>query len=771
MKKLLITIAGILFLYNYESKAQTISTIAGNGISGYTGDGGASTSAQLNAPYGTRFDASGNMYIADALNHRIRKINTNGIITTIAGTGVTGYSGDGGPATAAQLYRPTDIAIDATGNMYISDEFNHCIRKIDTLGIISTFAGTGGVAGYSGDGGAATAAQIYNPNTISIDVNGNIYISDYMSEVIRKVNTSGIITTIVGNGSQGYSGDGGQATSASLYEPCKVVFDNSGNLYFADEYNLAVRKVDTSGIITTVAGNGTAGYSGDGGAATLASINYCEYIQIDGAGNLYIADKLNNVIRKVDNSGIITTVVGNGNQGYSGNGGLATSASLYWPEAITFDITGNMYISDWGNNAIRKVTVSSSPCTSLNVVTISGDTNICAGDSIALTASGASAYSWSANAGGSSSAVVAVNPSAYTIYSVTGIDSNGCITNPTSFTVNVTNGCVWPGDADENLVVDMFDLLTIGLEYGKTGAARSSVTNTWQGYKCTNWTDTLLINGKNAKYADCNGDSTVDLNDTLAVVLNYNQSHAARMGQVNHVQTTNPDIYLTFNKNTYVAGDVVVAYVNMGSNSNVQNNFYGTSFTINYDASNVVSGSESFVFNNSWIGNTNQSLHLSKIFSSQGVIDAAIVRTNHTDATGYGQIATLSFTLKNNISNTSVNFTVNNGVKVNHSSNQLTLSTGTDSVAVVTAGINSLSLNNNISIYPNPSSNMVTIEVLNATENCTYKAYNTLGQEVKSGNLTQTTNQINVQDLTNGVYNIVVSQKDKTSTSKIIVQK
>src|ERR1700741_118902 len=194
MKKLLITIAGILFLYNYESKAQTISTIAGNGISGYTGDGGASTSAQLNAPYGTRFDASGNMYIADALNHRIRKINTNGIITTIAGTGVTGYSGDGGAATAAQLSRQTDIAIDATGNMYISDEFNHCIRKIDTLGIISTFAGTGGVAGYSGDGGAATAAQIYNPNTISIDVNGNIYISDYTSEVIRKVNTSGIIT-------------------------------------------------------------------------------------------------------------------------------------------------------------------------------------------------------------------------------------------------------------------------------------------------------------------------------------------------------------------------------------------------------------------------------------------------------------------------------------------------------------------------------------------------------------------------------------------------
>jgi type IX secretion system substrate protein/NHL repeat-containing protein len=351
MKKSLFILASALLLV-YNVKAQIITTIAGNGTGGYLGDGGPATAAELHGAYGTRFDAAGNLYIGDALNNRIRKVNTNGVITTFAGTGVASFSGDGGAATAASFSRPTDIVIDAAGNIYISDEENYCIRKINTAGIISTYAGMGGMSGYSGDGGQATAAMLTNPSTISIDGHGNIYVSDYVNSVIRKVTPAGIISTIAGGGS---GGDGGQATAASLNSPCKVAFDNAGNFYIADEYNQAVRKVNSIGIISTVAGNYSAGYSGDGGQATAASINYCEYIQVDGLGNLYIADKLNNVVRKVNTTGIITTIVGTSTAGYTGDGGPCLSATLDYPEAITFDVSGNMYVTDWYNNAIRKI--------------------------------------------------------------------------------------------------------------------------------------------------------------------------------------------------------------------------------------------------------------------------------------------------------------------------------------------------------------------------------------------------------------------------------
>ena len=358
-KSLLFIVTGAMLCCASAIKSQTITTVAGNGSGGFIGDGGQATSAEINGAYGTCFDVSGNMYIADALNHRIRKVSTSGIITTIGGTGVAGYSGDGGQATLAKLYRPTDIAIDAAGNLYISDELNLVIRKISTAGIISTYAGTG-VSGYAGDGGQATAAQLTRTNTVSIDHLGNIYIGLYQSNVIRKVSTSGIITTIAGNGASGYSGDGGQATAATLNQPCKAVVDNVGNIYISDEFNLVIRKITAStGIITTIAGNGSAGYGGDGGAATAASINYCEYIQLDAADNLYIADKTNNRIRKVNTTGIISTIVGTGAQGYSGDGGPALSATLHGPEGITFDANGNMYFTDWYNNAIRKVT---NPC-------------------------------------------------------------------------------------------------------------------------------------------------------------------------------------------------------------------------------------------------------------------------------------------------------------------------------------------------------------------------------------------------------------------------
>jgi PKD repeat protein len=429
----------LAFAFYLTSNAQIITTVAGNGTAGFLGDGGAATAAELHSAYGTCFDAAGNLYIADALNNRIRVVNTAGIISTYAGTGTAGYSGDGGQATAAKLSRPTDLACDAAGNLYISDEVNNVVRKITTTGIISTYGGTG-VSGYTGDGGQATAAELSYVNTLSIDNVGNIYISLYQNNVIRKIATTGIITTIAGNGTAAYTGNGGQATAASLNEPCKPIVDNNGNLYIADEYNFAIRKVTAStGIITTIAGTGVNGYSGDGGQATAAKISDCEQIRLDASGNLYIADKANNRVRKVDATGIITTIVGTGTAGYTGDGGLATAAEINLPQAIIFDANGALYFTDGSNNCVRKV---SSPCP----VSFSGVTSICSGTGTILTASGASSYTWSANAGSATTNTVNVSPTSNTTYTVSSSGATCVGTNTITVSVTTTPTLVVSGD-------------------------------------------------------------------------------------------------------------------------------------------------------------------------------------------------------------------------------------------------------------------------------------------------------------------------------------
>ncbi len=299
-------------------------------------------------------DASGNLYIAEQANNRIRKISASGIISTVAGNGSFGFSGDDGVATSASLYYPTHVAVDASGNLYIADQGNNRIRKVSPSGIISTVAGNGS-AGFSGDGGLATAASLYRPQGVAVDALGNLYIADISNQRIRKVNTSGIISTVAGIGSFGFSGDGGSATAASLHNPSGVAVDASGNLYIADYSNYRIRKVNTSGIISTVAGNSSYGFSGDGGSATAARLNNPIGVAVDASGNLYIADENNNRIRKVSPSGIISTVAGNGISGFSGDGGAATAASLNYPRGVVVDGSGNLYIADKDNYRIRKV--------------------------------------------------------------------------------------------------------------------------------------------------------------------------------------------------------------------------------------------------------------------------------------------------------------------------------------------------------------------------------------------------------------------------------
>jgi hypothetical protein len=347
------------FVSSVYGGSYIITTTAGTGTAGYSGDGDQATSAKINQPFCMAFDASGNLYFADGSNYRIRKINTSGVISTVAGTGVAGFSGDGGLATSAKLNYPHGIAIDILGNIYFTDLINRCVRKINTSGIISTIAGTG-TQGYSGDGGLATLAQLDSPFDVAVDTSGNIYISDHANHRVRRVNTAGVISTVAGTGVAGFSGDGGLATSAKLNYPWGVAIDALGNIYITDASNNRIRKINTSGVISTVAGTGVAGFSGDGGLATSAKLNSPFAITLDTFGNIFIAgsgQSNDSRARKIDTSGIITTFAGTGIDGFLGDGSNATLAQLNQPYGITVDITGNIYIADTLNNRIRKVII------------------------------------------------------------------------------------------------------------------------------------------------------------------------------------------------------------------------------------------------------------------------------------------------------------------------------------------------------------------------------------------------------------------------------
>jgi sugar lactone lactonase YvrE len=349
--------------FSYPNFPGMITTVAGNNFSGSgsgtSGDGGPATAAALLQVSDVVCDNAGNFYFTDGANtnYSIRKVDANGIVTRFAGNNTAGFSGDGGPATAAQLNYPQALAIDNSGNMLIADAVNRVIRRVDAAGIISTIAGIPGSFGYSGDGGPATAAQLASPAGMCVDLAGNIYFADVGRHVVRKIDVNGIITTVAGTaGTSGtFSGDGGPATAARLNGPFDVCLDPAGNLYIADKGNHAIRMVDPSGIITTVAGLGgflNSGSTGDGGLATLAKLNSPQSVCLDPIGNLYISDNSNNKIRMVNSAGIITSVVGSGQAAllgdgpdfYAGDYGYATAASIGDPRGI-FWINNKLYIA------------------------------------------------------------------------------------------------------------------------------------------------------------------------------------------------------------------------------------------------------------------------------------------------------------------------------------------------------------------------------------------------------------------------------------------
>jgi len=337
-----------------------INTVMGSSTATLLGDAGPANAAQLSNPIGLWFDSSHNLYIADSGFNRVREVTGGtgtGKINTLAGNGTPAWSGDGGLATSANLYAPFKAILDSSGNLYISDVSNQVVRMVSkSTGNITTFAGTNCCYGFAGDGGPANAAVLNHPVGLAFDSSGNLYIGDSNNHRIRMVAPNGIITTVAGNGNPGFSGDGGPATKAELNEPFGIAFDPYGNLFIADSANNRIRVLMTNGTITTVAGNGKAGYSGDMIPAIAAELNQPFDVAFDPYGNLYIADSNNFRIRKVTTSGTILTVGGGTGEGYSGDGFIGTNAKLNSASGVVVDSSNNVFIADSGNNVIRELT-------------------------------------------------------------------------------------------------------------------------------------------------------------------------------------------------------------------------------------------------------------------------------------------------------------------------------------------------------------------------------------------------------------------------------
>ncbi len=355
MKNKLYLLMCCIGMSGLTASAQIITTKAGQTTGGYSGDGGAATAAKLWAPAGVALDGAGNVYVADEYNNCIRKIAASGTISTVAGNDTAGYSGDSSAATAARLNHPTCVIVDAAGNLYIADKENDVIRKVSSAGIIYTIAGNG-MRGFGGDGDTATEAMLNRPTGLALDGNGNLYIADQYNNRIRKVNTSGIITTMLGNGWGGYNGDNfPAATMASLNKPSGVTIGPDGNIYVADTKNDRVRMYDaaTAKISTVKGKSGTPPFNEHNLLLESPSS-----VAFDKVGNMYVADQYHYVVKKVDSNGSMYTIAGTTIYGFSGEGVDAKSAKLSLVKSIAVDSAGNLYMADADNNRIRYVTTT-----------------------------------------------------------------------------------------------------------------------------------------------------------------------------------------------------------------------------------------------------------------------------------------------------------------------------------------------------------------------------------------------------------------------------
>ena len=394
-------VLSFLLVINVGTKAQyIINTIAGNGFAGYSADSVLATASGLHNPIGIAKDAAGNTYIADYANNRIRKVDIGGMISTIAGTGTNAHNGDNGLAVNAQIYNPTGIVTDDNGNIYFCENGYNTIRKIDVFGIITTIAGLGGGGGYTGDGGLATNARLNSPYGLAIDHAGNLYFADRNNHCVRKITAGDTITTLAGRGIlyPGYSGDNGLADSAKLQYPSGVAVDNAGNVFIADTWNNVIRKVNSNDSIFTIAGSGTQGYNGDGGLAVNALLSHPYNVAVDANANVFVADFGNNLIRVVRTDNNIYPIAGSV-QGFFGDGGLALSGKMNGPISLFVDGTGTIYFGDFANNRVRTLTPCSPPVITTSII---GSNLVCPNSVQVFSISpvaGALSYTWALPAG------------------------------------------------------------------------------------------------------------------------------------------------------------------------------------------------------------------------------------------------------------------------------------------------------------------------------------------------------------------------------------
>ncbi len=340
-------------------EAGKIVTYAGTGEGGYAGDGGQAGQALCNEPFMCEFDSVGNLYFTEAKNHIVRRVDkASGVVTTVAGNGELGYSGDGGPATQATMQEPYSLQVDTNGDIYIVDRLNAVVRKVDAAtGIITTVAGTGEV-GYSGDGGPGNQAMFREPNDCFLDGKGGLLIADIQDQRIRRLDlATGIVNTVAGNGEKERTGDGKPALEASFLGSRAVCLDSKGNMYVAEREGNGIRMIDTNGIMSTVGGNGERGYEGDGGPALTATWGSPKGIRCDAEDNVVVVDTENHAIRRIDvNTGIVTTIAG-GRLGGEGDGGPATNAAMDRPHGCGIDDQGNIFVADSNNHRVRVVGV------------------------------------------------------------------------------------------------------------------------------------------------------------------------------------------------------------------------------------------------------------------------------------------------------------------------------------------------------------------------------------------------------------------------------
>ncbi len=590
IRGILVTAILLLFAISSNLFAQTINTIAGNGTIGFSGDGGPATSAQFSYPFGITLDNSNNIFFADINNHRIRKINSiTGIITTVAGNGIGSYAGDGGLATSARLNSPASVAVDALGNLFISDQNNHRIRKVDGItGIITTLAGTG-IDGFSGDGGLATSAKINTPFGLSVDASGNIFFTDVYNSRIRRIDAiTNIITTVAGNGVDGYSGDGGLATSAALYNPTDVKVDATGNLFIADYINQRIRKVDfITGIISTVAGTGVSGFSGDGGLATSAKIAGESGVTVDAIGNIYLTSQGNQRIRKVDiATGFISTIAGTGVSGFSGDGGLATSAQLNFPSAIAVDAFDNIYFTDQSNQRIRKITTCIAPSISVQPNTPIATCNGSGSQIISVTASGTNlTYQWRKSGIAISNGAV-ISGATTNVLTLT----SPAISDASNYDVVITNIC---GTITSNsVVVSVNPLPTItstNTPQVRCGAGVVNLTATSSIASSTfNWYS--AASGGASLFTGANYSPSITANTTYYVATTSPQgctsvSRTPVVASVGPVYTANTSQCVNGNSFTFYNGCEVLGATykwNFGDNSPIVTSLTNTSQTHSY---------------------------------------------------------------------------------------------------------------------------------------------------------------------------------------------